>query len=112
MTTQADNLTHTPGPWRFTSSFYAPYKGDHFPVVATLDGQRVHVADVANPIAYDEEGEAIDNAANAHLISAAPDLLAACEVALAAYQLAGKDTPENSTATALREAVTKAKGLA
>lgn len=44
----------------------------------------------------------------AWLMAAAPELLAACRVALAAYKLAGHDTLDNSTALALRDAISKA----
>lgn len=43
------------------------------------------------------------------LIDERAALLAACEVALCAYQLAGKDTPDNSTASALRDAIAVAQ---
>lgn len=65
---------HTPGPWWAggDDDAHMVYSGD----VDTVDA----VADCGR-----DDGDAEAEAANARLISAAPDLLAACELALESY---------------------------
>ncbi|HEY6766620.1 MAG TPA: hypothetical protein VI386_17815 [Candidatus Sulfotelmatobacter sp.] len=60
MTTETKRATHTPGPWQ-----YSEVKGDH--VVHGPDGDCITWCN----------GVRVDNEANARLISAAPDMLAA-----------------------------------
>lgn len=62
---------HTPGPWRFR-----PVRGD-YRIFSMARGSIIHVA-VA-------PGMAAITLANARLIAAAPDLLAACRAVLAAW---------------------------
>jgi hypothetical protein len=89
-------VKHTPGPWS---------------TGCDEDGHMVYAADdSAVADALRDDGDAEAEVSNARLIAAAPDLLAACQVALAAYRLAGKDVPENSTAATLRSAIAKAEG--
>jgi hypothetical protein len=61
-TTDAKPVTHTPGPWRYTST-----------ARVVMAGLGVRVATIRD---CDESG------ANARLIAAAPDLLAACKGAV------------------------------
>lgn len=61
--------THTPGPWK---AHFGPTKCE----IRAADGSLI----AATPI-----GVYAVNAANAHVLAAAPDLLAACELALAEY---------------------------
>jgi hypothetical protein len=84
--------THTPGPWHVDSDIWTIEDGAH------------------NPAAIASLAVRPERKANARLIAAAPTLLEACKIALVAYQLAGKDTPNNSTANALRGAIAKAEG--
>lgn len=59
---------HTPGPWK---------QMEHAPL-AIMGGPSCHVS-VADAVALTDEGQA---AANARLIAAAPDLLAACDLTI------------------------------
>lgn len=68
---------HTPGPWRAVHRFIGA--GPHDDEVAGLGWE------VEGPPEPDGRGQ-FAKAADAHLIAAAPDLLAACELALKACQ--------------------------
>jgi hypothetical protein len=91
-------MTHTPGPWKAIKHPDAGYDIDH---VATGHGI---VTDLG-----------VESEENAHLIAAAPDLLAACEEFSAAWgweEEIGEDEMEeigNALLTALK-AIKKAKG--
>lgn len=99
---------HTPGPWRIADS------GNHKAVLATRDRPGAHghdtlcqVLDLFRP--WDPSGR-VETEANAHLIAAAPDLLAACEAWTKAAH-AGIDadpelwsTAENLSASAIAKA--------
>jgi hypothetical protein len=106
-------MAHTPGPWRAVKqnveSFYVIYAG------------KIQVADLYGITGErDEEGqdEFISNdesAANARLIAAAPDLLEACETALADCQLLEKiyrTEKDYKLMALLSAAIKKAKGEA
>ena len=89
-------MGHTPGPWEVAM----PGEVDeHY---AVLDGFG-HTASV-----YGCPEEAATAFANARLIAAAPDLLAACELLL--IYLGDWDDMENETCAAARKAIAKAKG--
>ena len=60
---------HTPGPWRITTDFIGVYDKDAR-CIADMDSESAH------EIGYDE------SLANARLIAAAPDLLAALEAVI------------------------------
>jgi hypothetical protein len=81
---------HTPGPWAY-NEYTRTIRGPHNHWLATMDSW---------------DG-AIDHAANARLIAAAPDLLAALQ-AVADYW-AGGDVPEVLD-TQMRAAIAKATG--
>lgn len=90
-------MGHTPGPWEVAM----PGEVDeHY---AVLDG----FGHTASVYGYPEENAAA--LANARLISAAPDLLAACEELL--IYLGDWDDMENDTCAAARKAIAKAKGV-
>ena len=95
-------MNHTPGPWIFDEA-----TGD----VGTEDGVLIH----GNPPDDDDRDEEL--AANAHLIAAAPELLAACEavldgVSLDVYRIAAADMgrmePAEHAFDLLRAAIAKA----
>jgi len=91
-------MQHTPGPWD-----YEPYE-DSPPESAIIGG----VYQIA-VVGYDDA-----EYSNARLIAAAPDLLAACEVAIAAYdqaKLEGKSRWLGTEVDAMREAIAKARGI-
>jgi hypothetical protein len=100
---EGDVTKHTPGPWRAT-----PYS-----VFSTRQDRRTEtiVARCRLSVARTAEG-----LANAHLIAAAPDLLAACEEALemAEYLSATWGTSHGDNyaemAERLRAAIAKARG--
>lgn len=88
-------MSHTPGPWWVE-------KTDH----PMGEGREVHddwglTANV--------NGDSATSQANAALISAAPDLLEACEMLLT--YLGDWDDPEDETCVAARKAIAKAKGV-
>lgn len=103
-------MSHTPGPWKFRDSeslvntFYVegPHRGDgHYWLVAEVGGQ------------------GNDNAHNARLIAAAPDLVVAAECAVKELEWLRTGTwneAGNSAIThalnPLRAAIAKAKGEA
>ena len=94
--------THTPGPW--AAKFYAP--GDCY--IITYGGGDNWLADVWT------DGEPVKATADARLIAAAPDLLAALEALHACHRaFSGNDnwTMLDDEARALAEnAIAKAKG--
>lgn len=71
-----ENVQHTPGPWKLSGpSFGCRLKGQDW----TVSGRNLSIASVHNsndPIAGDD----LESKANARLIAAAPDLLAALQV--------------------------------
>lgn len=92
-------MTHTPGPWTYETDhisgvywIFSNFHGDESNALATVHGQ--------DDIPEMENNECASNAA---LISAAPDLLAACEAAL--FEDSGL-----RCANDLRKTIEKAKG--
>jgi len=108
MTTQN---THTPGPWTasgcaIVSNLAANFHHDYQTQVATI-GTRCACEDGTELVAM-QRGE-VD--ANARLIAASPDLLTACESALALLTNPNADPSDADAVTAmLKTAITKAKG--
>lgn len=89
-------MAHTPGPWEVAM----PGEVDeHY---AVLDG----FGHTASVYGYPEEASAA--LANARLIAAAPDLLAACEELL--IYLGDWNDMEDETCVAARRAIAKARG--
>jgi len=89
------NAKHTPGPWRLSDPL-------------TIEGENAVLCALPYCPAHHEE-----MAANAHLISSAPDMLAALEAALALLQDPdATDTDANKVETLLEAAILKAKGEA
>ena len=95
------NTQHTPGPWRtvrFASKVDA--RNHSFGIAYGRSGNRLAIVD--------GEGSASDaNAANARLIAAAPDLLAALEALEAVLRMSERDIEVFDVALA---AIAKAKG--
>lgn len=93
-----ESVANTPGPWEYDDGFVYGYN----------ESERYLVCTVANDT---EEAKPAQDAANGPLIAAAPELLAACELAL-------KKMPSQvfhgeciHIAKTLRNAIDKAKGL-
>jgi hypothetical protein len=92
----ATNVQHTPGPWNmFTEDDEGPGK---LPGTYTVDGPSL-----------DWIAQGINDEANARLIAAAPDLLAALERLIDSPPLSDYVTPEIDAALV---AITKARGEA
>ena len=92
--------THTPGPWIIVGRII-----DAVPRSSSLPPERIAILDQGPT-----EGE---SEANARLIAAAPDLLAACIAALpalSAHANTGCDCPDTEAAKMLRAGIAKAKG--
>ncbi len=89
-------MPHTPGPW----------KAERHDAAGSIiiDGAGPHNVGIATVNRYERH----DVEANARLIAAAPDLLAACEYALA-WMEARECHSEDSYA--LRETIAKARGI-
>ena len=87
------HLRHTPGPWRAVLAYGYKIKAPDGRVIADLP---THA-----PLTW-------ENPANAYLIASAPDLLVACQSALAVLE----DYPEVSPETqiCLRSAIAEATG--
>lgn len=102
---------HTPGPWGSprTGGSFAARKDSNFGGYACMlhatNGNRIER--VAKVYGGDADSAAVASA-NARLIAAAPDLLAACERALA--QLLEVNPHPVRTIEALRAAIAKARG--
>jgi hypothetical protein len=100
---------HTPGPW------YTDAEGYGTPAIyARPDDQYTPIAALRDPYAYraprPPEADSFDELkANALLIAAAPDLLAACEFALS-LEDSGAWAAPGELAAALRSAIAKATG--
>lgn len=93
---------HTPGPWEIVSRGNGAL--DPLTVrVAFTSG--AYVAEI-RPAGSDDPTEV---RANAHLISAAPDLLAACQMALRELQASGL-WADHPNCEQIRAAITKAHG--
>lgn len=91
-------MSHTPGPWRIGNSHSWNVIGadGHLVASATFGGYQ------------DDKKQRAEVDANARLISAAPDLLKACE---AAYSILIQESQDpNRAAAVLREVIAKAKG--
>ena len=87
------HVWHTPGPWRAVLAYGYKVKAPDGRVIASLPTH--------TPLTW-------ENPANAHLIASAPDLLVACQSALAVLQEHPDIPPE--TLTRLREAIAEATG--
>tara|TARA_R100001594_G_scaffold102461_1_gene137177 strand:+ start:192 stop:506 length:315 start_codon:yes stop_codon:yes gene_type:complete len=97
--------THTPGPWTVTGP--GPYDTESRVTltVAQDSPTKTQVALVGNAHALMTRAEA---EANARLIAAAPELLAACKLALECMD--GEPIPSTWLLTDLVNAITKATG--
>lgn len=106
---------HTKGPWHIDLETPFTLGGDSRSVEAlTPDGKMV-TREVANLLFDTDEwpdGEGwLEDAANARLIAAAPDLLAACERCLAHFdRIRPEHLDPSPMAEQVRKAITKAKG--
>ena len=98
---------HTPGPWHpvritcvkgtaFGIEAEGPYRGE----IASLQDAE-HIEGITGA----------ETEANASLIAAAPDLLAACEAALIAIHCGVTEAQKRHRLKLLREAIAKAKGV-
>ncbi len=87
-------MSHTPGPWERIPSWP--------PRIMAPDG--VAITDVFTGRQNHE------NEANASLIAAAPDLLAACEAAMKLWDRHETIAPTQGEADLVRAAIAKAKG--
>lgn len=86
---------HTPGPWVLSPSY--PYR--------TNDAHGQFVADTSYTLRAEEEQEA-----NAHLIAAAPDMLAALIEVVRWDEISGIDAEWPVVMETVRAAIAKAKG--
>lgn len=92
--------THTPGPWeRF------PVPGHGLEVWTEGDGPRDSGLPSAKPIC-----EVLTTVADANLIAAAPDLLAACELALTIIPKFYPGERNDIASRKIKAAIAKAKG--
>lgn len=110
-------VTHTPGPWRLKSVGGQFLEGEiigatktHANLPLTIASVRRITANTVAPKTADGESEA-----NARLIFAAPDLLAACEAMLeflpiGDYPTAGSKSKAIQTRDMVKAAIRKAKG--
>jgi len=95
-TTRGDRGSYTPGPWIWTS----------LPVDVLAENGELPIAAVQN--VGPARGGSVTTEANARLMAAAPDLLAACRAALASLLYLRHD-PTNTTDD-LRAAIARAIG--
>jgi hypothetical protein len=101
---------HTPGPWRIYGPEHDTLGGRSLTILAGTGKARFGVAQIRiiNP------NDALEASANANLIAAAPDLLAAAETVLAGLNeridAATDRTPVFAGIAALSDAIHKARG--
>ena len=100
-------LKHTPGPWREVGNF----------VVTSNGTGAICRMSVSGPIGYAAEPASWENEANARLIAAAPDLLAALESWIACANDGDRHPPAwidvfNACAAQSRAAIARARGEA
>ena len=101
------NTQHTPGPWRYARGNGSPTTGEHM-IAGATPGYLAEVRDVGS-------GSVV---ANARLIAAAPELLAALKnavriltFAINNHQLSGQNKLDVAGhISAMRAAIAKAKG--
>lgn len=102
-------MSHTPGPWiakRPEKLLWAGPTGQ-FVVIGISGGHEFLICQNDHP---DVRGaDMVESQANARLIAAAPDLLAACEAALERLRLMGPVSCEKEIAI-VEAAIAKAKG--
>ena len=102
-----DNTKHTPGPWRIIrgSEYTDDVEDTAILSIEAANGRNVY---------YTDSGFFVPCEADATLIAAAPDLLAACEEAeTAIYRLNGSDDLPgwiSGVVVNLRAAIEKARG--
>lgn len=105
-----DTMPHTPGPWDsqrgdpYDTTFEVNSLGDPWAAIANVN------ANTTGSLPVDEETAE----ANALLIAAAPELLAACQLAedMICGRLSGVDPENLAVLPAIRAAILKAKGQA
>ena len=98
--------SHTPGPWKMIEV------GNSIGIVPAKRPPGVSKRDIEDIAAVNLDGDQYDAHANARLIAAAPDLLAACESALKAMVEGENDLCElTSTMAMLEAAIAKARGV-
>jgi hypothetical protein len=111
-------MTHTPGLWKTAKP---TFESSDMGVVGHIDGQAYLIIECFGTVGQNVE---VDAAANAALIAAAPDLLAACNKAIVLLGIIGGSREmalrlklhglpaeyANDTTLELREAVARAEG--
>ena len=95
---------HTPGPWALANSWDTRRHAG-----AVVQTTETDYGTKGVPVAYIAKRMGEAPAANAHLIAAAPDLLAALEI-IAAYWDAGNFTRRPEICDCARAAIAKARG--
>lgn len=99
-------LKHTPGPWKVSRADLTAQGFGYCRFVRTVNKSPMDVAEHICHVC--ELGDAAEDSANARLISAAPDLLAALQGLLSDKYLS--DPINNDRMAAARAAVSKATG--
>src|SRR5690606_11039817 len=95
--------THTPGPWK--SEYHG--KESHAIIGGSANGRDwTIIAEIHDPVGYVPRSE---RSANARLIAAAPDLLAACKAVLNEIQT-NTEWLDPAVESALEAAIAKATG--
>ena len=95
--------THTPGPWRVRGGAASVYAFD-------IVGPKGEDIGYANQSDGADDPEVYPDGANARLMAAAPDLLAACRAFLAADPGEGYSPLEEAAIDLMRAAIAKAEG--
>lgn len=98
---------HTPGPWGINSAKGVSSNHCFFSVIPQTEPYRGSVANVMDAVNIDGISIA-ESEANARLIAAAPDLLAACKAAL---DFLGSDAANPDIGDVIRAAIEKAEAV-
>lgn len=99
---------HTPGPWKLSNDAQGPCIVMHPTLEGVAIASLTNIHEPVNGFVEIEAAGAPERTANARLIAAAPELLAACETMLAL--IGPHDTGLASAANLMRAAIAKAKG--
>jgi hypothetical protein len=101
---------HTPGPWKFNQPYIVKANSD--PNGSCGDSVIAITSNTVSHVRFAADVASFEDAANVRLISAAPELLAACEALWTAQSRLAGNLPTwfNFAADQARAAIAKAKG--
>jgi hypothetical protein len=103
-------MSHTPGPWEFTPMLSGSENHKGFNLWGRNGGLRGIWLGELSPVGTEDGDASEEGIANARLIAAAPDLLAACEMAKGWMEESGELTSKDHYYDFICAAIKKARG--